>query len=95
MNTVEILWLILLIVAVLVLPFIVSLLHRAWRAAHNIEIYFKEMNEAGTGIAGNTGNISALDSTISVASGILTTAGAINEHADTIKTTLTDRAKNL
>lgn len=95
MNTVEILWLILLIVTVLVLPFIVSLLHRTWRAAHNIEIYFKEMNEAGTGIAGNTGNISALNSTISVATDILTTAGTINEHAGTIKTTLVDRAKNL
>jgi len=95
MNTVEILWLILLIVTICVLPFIVSLLHRTWRAALNIEIYFKEMLEAGTGIAGNTGNIVALDSTISIASGILTTAGAINDHADTIKTTLANRAKNL
>ena len=91
-QTVLILWSILLVVTVLLLPLIVSLLHRTWRASRNIEIYFKEMLEAGLGIAGNTDHVSALDDTISVASGILDVAGQINGNAETIKTTLADRA---
>lgn len=91
-QAVFVLWTILLVVAVLLLPFIVALLHKTWKAAHSIERYFKEMLEAGVGIAGNTDNIKALNDTISVASGILSTAGEVNEHAEIIKTTLGSRA---
>lgn len=86
------LWAVLLIVTVLLLPYIVSLLHRTWKASRSIERYFKEMLEAGLGIAGNTEHTKALHDTISVASGMLEVAGKINEHAETIKDTLAARA---
>jgi hypothetical protein len=94
-ETVNLLWLILLIVTVLVLPFLIHLLHRTWRAARNIERYFSEMKTAGLGVADNTENIKALDNTIAVASGILGVAGSINSHSDTLKTTLAKRAENV
>lgn len=86
------LWAILLIVTVLLLPYIVGLLHQTWKAARSIERYFKEMLDAGLGIAGNTEHITALNDTISVASGMLEVAGSINEHAEVIKDTLAGRA---
>ncbi len=92
---VNILWTILLVVTVLLLPLIVSLLHRTWKAARSIERYFAEMAEAGLGIAGNTEHVKALNDTISVASGMLGVAGDINEHAETIKDTLAGRAAKL
>lgn len=95
MEAVNILWLILLVVTVLVLPYLIHLLHKTWRAARSIERYFKEMKEAGIGVANNTENIKALDDTISVASGILEVAGSINENSDTLKTTLAARADKI
>jgi len=92
MNTVQILWMILLIVAVVLLPFIIRLLHKTLTAARSIERYLKEMKEAGLGIAGNTEHIKALNSTIDVAVDILGSAGEINKNAETIKVTLAERA---
>ncbi len=92
MTAVEILWTILLIVAVIFLPFIIRLLHKTLLAANSIEVYLKEMKEAGFGIAGNTEHIKALDSTIEVAVGILGSAGEINKNSEIIETTLGDRA---
>ena len=86
------LWIIVLVVAVLLLPFIIRLLHKTLIAARNIERYLKDMKEAGLGIAGNTENIKALDTTIDVATGILDSAGKINSNAETIKVTLAGRA---
>lgn len=91
-NIILILWTILLVVTVLLLPFIVSLLHRTWVASKNIERYFKEMLEAGLGIADNTDHVTALDDTIEVASGILGVAKGIDENAETIKGAVSDRA---
>jgi len=86
------LWIIVLAVALLLFPFIVRLLHKTLIAARHIERYLREMKEAGLGIAGNTGHITALDSTIEVATDILGSAGNINSNAETIKVTLADRA---
>jgi tartrate dehydratase alpha subunit/fumarate hydratase class I-like protein len=86
------LWIVVLAVALLLFPFIVRLLHKTLIAAKNIERYLREMKEAGLGIAGNTGHITALDSTIEVATDILGSAGKINNNAETIKVTLADRA---
>ena len=94
-NTILILWTILLVVTVLLLPLIVSLLHRTWKASRSIERYFKEMKEAGQGIAGHTGAITALDSTIEVASNMLSVAGEIDKNASIIKGAVADRAANL
>jgi hypothetical protein len=85
-------WIIVLVLAVFViLPLAVYLLQRTLNAARSIEQYFAEMRDAGVGIAQNTGHITALDDTISVATQILTTAGSINEHSETIKITLAGR----
>lgn len=94
-DAVYIIWTILLIVTVLLLPLIVSLLHRTWYAARSIRQYLGEMEEAGGGIAGNTAHIKALDDTQSVAGGILETAGKINKNAETVAKTLSERAKKL
>ncbi len=91
-TAVYVLWIILLAVALILFPFIVRLLHKTLMAAVNIERYLKEMKEAGLGIAGNTGHITALDSTIAVATDILDSAGKINGNAETIKVTLANRA---
>ena len=89
---VYILWIVVLVVALILFPFIVRLLHKTLIAAKNIERYLKEMKEAGLGIAGNTGYITALDSTIEVAVDILDSAGKINSNAETIEVTLAGRA---
>ncbi len=91
-TAVYVLWIILLAVALILFLFIVRLLHKTLKAAVNIERYLKEMKEAGLGIAGNTGHITALDSTIEVATDILDSAGKINGNAETIKVTLANRA---
>lgn len=91
-SAVYILWIIVLAVALLLFPFIVRLLHKTMVAAKNIERYLKEMKEAGFGIAGNTGYIPALDSTIEVSVDILDSAGKINGNAETIETVMADRA---
>ena len=94
-NAVYTIWIIVLILAVFViLPLALYLLQRTLNAARGIEQYFAEMRDAGVGIAQNTSHISALDGTISVATQILETAGSINEHAGTIKTTLAGRVTN-
>lgn len=95
MTTVYVLWIILLLVTIFVLPFIVRLLYHVYKDAQNIDRYFGDMLTAGVGIAGNTGNIKALDDTISVASGILEVSGNINDHAEALAEALSTRAKSL
>ena len=89
---VNILWIVVLTVALILFPFIVRLLHKTLIAAKNIERYLKDMKEAGLGIAGNTEHITALNSTIDVAVDILDSAGKINSNAETIKGVMADRA---
>ena len=89
---VNILWIVVLAVALILFPFIVRLLHKTLIAAKNIERYLKDMKEAGLGIAGNTEHITALNSTIDVAVDILDSAGKINSNAETIKGVMADRA---
>lgn len=95
MNLVYILWIILLVVTVMLLPMIILRLHKTYKAAKSIERYFAEMRDAGMGIANHTGAISALDDTIKVATGMLEVAGNINQHADTLKTALSERAETM
>ena len=89
---VNILWIVVLAVALILFPFIVRLLHKTLIAAKHIERYLKDMKEAGLGIAGNTEHITALNSTIDVAVDILDSAGKINSNAETIKGVMADRA---
>ena len=94
-QAVYVIWTILLVVAVLLLPLVVYLLHRTLRAALSIARYFEEMRIAGEGIAGNTGYIPALEQTIEVGGALLATAGDIDAHAATIEQVLGERAVRL
>jgi hypothetical protein len=87
------LWIIGLVVAAAVLPVVVALLHRLWLAAHHIEGYAAETLTAGLGIAGNTQHTSALRQTIETATGILGTAGAIDQHTAAIEQLLVSRTR--
>lgn len=78
-------WITLIVAVVVVLPLAVYLLHRTLRAARQIERYAAKALEAGVGIAGNTENISALEGTISTATGILETAHSIEKRTGTIE----------
>ncbi len=95
MIVVYVLWIFLLVVTVLLLPFIVGYLHKVYKGAKNIERYFFEMNQAGVGIADNTDHVKALDDTIGVASGILEVAGDIDQHAAALGGALSDRASKI
>ena len=83
---------VLLVVIVVIVPLAIALLHRTLRAALSIRRYLREMLEAGVGIAGNTGSISALNDTIGVAGAMVTTADSIKQHTGTIATVLSERA---
>lgn len=85
-------WITLIVAVVVVLPLAVYLLHRAFTAARQIERYAAKTLEAGVGVAGNTANIAALKDTINVATGILGTATAIEEHSGVIEGALASRA---
>ena len=91
-QVVYVIWAILLVVVILAVPLLVSLLHRTYRSARNIEQYLEQMYTAGVGIADNTGHIKALESTIETATTILKVAGDINSNAETVKKTMAARA---
>ena len=87
-------WTIGLIVTLLVfVPLAVVLLHRLWRAARSIQIYAREALVAAGGIAGNTAQIGALDTTIGVASEILATATTIEQKLGAATGILARRAE--
>ena len=85
-------WTVLVVVAVVVVPLAVGLLHRTLRAAQSIRRYLDEMLKAGLGIAANTGAISTLNDTIGTAGALLATAGNIKQLTGTIATVLSERA---
>jgi len=85
-------WIGLIITLVVFVPLSVYLLHRLWRTAQSIQLYAREALTAAAGIAGNTGQIGALDQTIQVATEILTTAGAIEQKPNGATAILAGRA---
>lgn len=78
-------WATLIVAVVVVLPLAVFLLHRALRTARQIERYAAKALQAGVGIAGNTESVSALEGTISTATGILESARSIEERTGAIE----------
>ena len=91
-DAVYVLWIIALVLVLLVIPIAVYYLHRLLQDGLHIKRYTAEMLTAGLGIAGNTQHITALESTIQVATGILETAGAIDQHSGAIENLLASRA---
>lgn len=94
-GAVYVLWIIALVLVLLVLPVVVYYLHRLLQDGLHIKRYTAEMLTAGLGIAGNTQHITALKSTIQVASGMLETAGAIDQHSGAIENLLASRASSI
>jgi len=93
-NGVYIIWWIGLILTLVVfVPLAVYSLHRTWRSARSIQRYAAEALQAAGGIARNTANISALDTTIGVAKDMLVAAGAVERKLDTIAGVLEQRAR--
>ena len=87
-------WVVLALAALVILPLVTYLLHRALQAAKRIDENAAKALEAGLGIAGNTANIAALDETIETATVILDTAGEIDTHTGQIADVLAGRAQS-
>ncbi|MBA2314750.1 MAG: hypothetical protein H0V87_05125 [Chloroflexi bacterium] len=85
-------WALLIVTVVVVVPILVRLLHRTYLAARTLEHNTARALAGGVGIAGNTANIAALTATIEVATDILGSSRAIEEHAGTIESALGSRA---
>lgn len=86
-------WTVLLVIALVVVPLAIILLHRTLRAALSIRRYLKEMLEAGVKIAENTSSIPALKDTIVVGTDMVETSGHLNAKSSTIKELLATRAQ--
>ncbi len=82
----------LLVTVVVVVPVVVRLLHRVYLAARQLEHDTARALAGGVGIAGNTANIEALQSTIEVATDILGSSRSIEGHAATIESAMAGRA---
>lgn len=89
------LWKVGLAVAYLVLvPVAVFWLHSLWRASKSIMHYAEEGAGAAELIARNTASIPALDSTIAIATEVLTAAEAVAGKLDTTAGALEARARS-
>lgn len=86
-------WVGLILTLVVFVPLAVYYLNRTFLAARAIQRHAADALEAAAGIAGNTRNIAALDSTIDVAGQILGTAGSVAGKLDTIANVLEGRAR--
>ena len=84
-------WIGLVLTLVVFVPIAVYSLHRTWRSARSIQRYAAETLQAAAGIARNTANVSALDTTINVATEVLGAAGAAERKLNTVATVLEER----
>jgi hypothetical protein len=84
-------WIGLIVTLVVFVPLAVYSLHRTWRSARSIQRYAAETLQATGGIARNTANISALDTTISVATEVLGAAGAVERKLNAVASVLEER----
>ena len=82
----------LLVIALVIVPLAILLLHRTLRNARSIEHYLSGMRVAGIGVAGHTAAIPALDQTIETAGAIGEAAARLERRAGVIAATLAGRA---
>lgn len=82
----------LLVIALVIVPLAILLLHRTLRNARSIEHYLAGMREAGTGVAGNTAAIPALDQTIETAGAMGGVAASLERRSGAIAGILARRA---
>lgn len=74
-------------------PVAVYSLHRTWRSAASIRRYAADTLQAAAGIVKNTAPISALDTTIGVATDMVATAGDVEKKLGVIADLMASRAK--
>ncbi len=86
-------WIGLIVTLVVFVPMAVYYLNRTFLAARSIQRFAADALQAAGGIAGNTANIVALDTTIEVAGQILGTAGNVAGKLGTIADVLEQRAQ--
>lgn len=82
----------LLVIALIIVPLAIALLHRTLTAARSIESYLGEMAQAGMGVAGNTASIPALDQTIETAGAMAGVAASLEHRSAAIAGVLAERA---
>jgi hypothetical protein len=93
-HAVFVIWWIGLIVTLIVfVPLAVYSLYRTWRSARSIQRYAAETLQAASGIERNTRNVAALDTTIGVATGLLTVAGSVERKLNTVADVLEQRSR--
>ena len=85
-------WTGLILTLVVSLPLAVYSLHRTWRSARSIQRYAAEALQAAAGIERNTRNVTALDTTIGVATEILTVTGSVEQKLDAVARVLEERS---
>ena len=86
-------WIGLIVTLVVFVPLAVYSLHRTWRSARSIQRYAAEALQAAAGIERNTRNIAALDTTIGVATEILTVTGSVEQKLDAVARVLEERSR--
>ena len=86
-------WIGLILTLVVFVPLAVYSLHRTWRSARSIQRYAAEALQAAAGIERNTRNITALDTTIGVATEILTVTGSVEQKLDAVARVLEERSR--
>jgi hypothetical protein len=84
-------WIGLIVTLVVFVPLAVYSLHRTWHSARSIQRYAAETLLAAAGIARNTANVAALDTTINAASDVLGAAGSIERKLNTVAGVLEER----
>lgn len=84
-------WIGLIVTLVVFVPIAVYSLHRTWHSARSIQRYASESLAAAAGIARNTANISALDTTNNVATEVLGAAGSVERKLNTVASVLEER----
>lgn len=80
------------IITFVVVPLAVYLLHRALKAARAIELYTREMLEAGVGIANNTAAVPALEETLKTAGSLVEASKLLKVRADDVGSLAVDLA---
>ena len=86
-------WIGLILTLVVFVPLAVYSLHRTWRSARSIQRYAAEALQAAAGIERKTRNIAALDTTIGVATEILTVTGGVEQKLDAVARVLEERSR--
>lgn len=80
------------LITFVVVPVAVFWLHRLLKAAKSIELYTREMLEAGVGVANNTAAVPALEETLKVAGSLVDASKLLKGGADEVGSLAIDLA---